>query len=117
MVAGRTSVAAAPNSNPFAPARTRGGRSFMNITAQQTPAAPALPKASSEVGTKKAGEPTNAIDTEVCMVGWAVEGGKARVALSDGRWVGQEDGLTQVTWAPADIETDGGQCAVRQSEI
>jgi hypothetical protein len=26
-----------------------------------------------------------------------MEGRKARVALSDGRWVGQEDGLTQMT--------------------
>jgi hypothetical protein len=31
------------------------------------------------------------------MVGYALEGGKVRVALSDGRWVTREDGLTRVT--------------------
>jgi hypothetical protein len=37
------------------------------------------------------------IDKNVWMLGWALEGGKARVALSDGRWVTREDGLTRVT--------------------
>jgi hypothetical protein len=40
---------------------------------------------------------TPSIDRTIYMVGWALEAGKARVALSDGRWVGQKDGLAQVT--------------------
>ncbi|HEY3760339.1 MAG TPA: zonular occludens toxin domain-containing protein [Verrucomicrobiae bacterium] len=39
----------------------------------------------------------DSIDTNIYMVGWALEGKKPHVALSDGRWAGQEDGLTQVT--------------------
>jgi hypothetical protein len=47
--------------------------------------------------TPKQSERTNSIDIEVFMVGWALEGGKARVMLSDGLCAGPEDGLTQVT--------------------
>jgi hypothetical protein len=58
-----------------------------------SPPAPFVPKASIENGHEKAsGE-----NKEVYMTGWVMEGGKARAALSDGRWVGQEDGLTQIT--------------------
>jgi hypothetical protein len=68
-----------------------------SVAAPQSLGAPVLPAPSSAAETKKASDSTNSIDSEVCMVGWAMEGGKARVALSDGRWVGQEDGLTQLT--------------------
>ena len=37
------------------------------------------------------------VDKNVLMLGFALEGGKARVALSDGRWVTREDGLTRLT--------------------
>jgi hypothetical protein len=64
--------------------------------ALQGPLTPSTPKLSGQTQSRNADLPTNSIDAQVLMVGWAVEGGKARVALSDGRWVGQEDGLTQV---------------------
>jgi hypothetical protein len=57
------------------------------------PPAPFVPKAPVENAHGKAGGE----DKEVYMTGWVMEGGKARAALSDGRWVGQGDGLTQIT--------------------
>jgi hypothetical protein len=63
---------------------------------ERTNAAPAL-KPFAESIPKKTDTDNGSIDTNVFMLGWELEGGKARVALSDGRWVDQEDGLTQVT--------------------
>jgi hypothetical protein len=65
---------------------------------ERTNAAPAL-KPFAESIPKKAEADNSSIDSNIFMLGWELEGGKARVVLSDGRWVGQEDGLTQV--APA----------------
>jgi hypothetical protein len=63
-----------------------------------SPAAPpASPGVSVESGLPSAGGDNVIIDKDVCMIGWAVQGGKMRVALSDGRWVGLEDGLMRVT--------------------
>jgi hypothetical protein len=58
---------------------------------------PAPSKVSIQNGLEKTGGDKDIIDKEVCMIGWALEGSNVRVALSDGRWVGQEDGLTQLT--------------------
>jgi hypothetical protein len=63
---------------------------------ERTNAAPAL-KPFAESIPKKMDTDNGSIDSNVFMLGWELAGGKARVALSDGRWVDQEDGLTQVT--------------------
>jgi hypothetical protein len=67
----------------------------IGVSAPPIPVTPLPKPLSSAKPTETAG--TDSIDSQVLMVGWAVEGGNARVALSDGRWIGQEDGLTQVT--------------------
>src|SRR5580704_1412411 len=69
----------------------------VGVAAPQMPVTSSQPKLSNQPQSRNADSPTNSIDSKVLMVGWAVEGGKARVALSDGRWVGEEEGLTQVT--------------------
>jgi hypothetical protein len=58
---------------------------------------PTVPGVSSEDGRWNVGGENVFVDKNVWMIGWAMEGGKARVALSDGRWVTREDGLTRVT--------------------
>ena len=55
------------------------------------------PKFSDQIHPTIAEPSTNKVDSKILMIGWAKQGGKAQVALSDGRWIGQEDGLTQVT--------------------
>jgi hypothetical protein len=59
------------------------------------PSAPS--KVAVETGLPDKGGDNIAIDKDVFMVGWAAQGGKMRVALSDGRWIGLEDGLMRVT--------------------
>jgi hypothetical protein len=58
---------------------------------------PRVPGVSGEDGRWNIGGENVFVDKNVWMLGWALEGGKARVALSDGRWVTREDGLTRVT--------------------
>ncbi len=69
----------------------------VGVPAPQVPLTSSPPKSSGQIEAKIPDHFTNSIDSQVLMVGWALEGRKARVALSDGRWVGQEDGLTQMT--------------------
>jgi hypothetical protein len=60
-------------------------------------APPASPGVSVENGLPSNGGDNVIVDKEVFMYGWAAQGGKMRVALSDGRLVGLEDGLMRVT--------------------
>ncbi len=58
---------------------------------------PPMPQAFIQNHQEKINSDTISTNKEVRMIGWAIEGGKAHVALSDGRLLGQEDGLSQVT--------------------
>jgi hypothetical protein len=58
---------------------------------------PAPLEISVESGLPSDGGDNVIVDHDVYMTGWAMEGGKLRVALSDGRWVGREDGLRRLT--------------------
>jgi hypothetical protein len=69
----------------------------VGVPVPQVPLTSSPTKLFGQTQSKNAGSPSNSVDSEVLMVGWALEDGKARVALSDGRWIGQEEGLTQVT--------------------
>ncbi|HEY3863147.1 MAG TPA: zonular occludens toxin domain-containing protein [Verrucomicrobiae bacterium] len=84
------------------PAAVSGVRPVGNATAPQaaapTAAIPALLQGVAvENGLPNTGGNNVIIDSDVFMIGWITEGSKMRVALSDGRWVGLEDGLMRVT--------------------
>jgi hypothetical protein len=78
-----------------------GMRPVGTATSPQAVSVPAVtsasPAVSVENGQRNIGGENVFVDKNVWMLGWALEGGKARVALSDGRWVTRQDGLTRVT--------------------
>jgi hypothetical protein len=69
------------------------------LQAASVPAAlaPPAPEVSVENGLPSIGGDSVIVDKDVYMTGWEMEGGKLRVALSDGRWVSREDGLRRLT--------------------
>jgi hypothetical protein len=85
------------------PVAVSGVHSVGSAAASQSVNGAAAPSAAAstgiavEEGLAANGGDNAVVDKDVWMIGWESEGDKLRVALSDGRWVGREDGLTRVT--------------------